>query len=149
GEIFRDDLNDTAQAKATFEDYLKHYPNSRLAPQAKQALAEMADAERTTPAKKRSARLRTPARSTSTRTKAAWAGIAPTPTSIAAPPEEKAAPERAAKPVRDRDAGTADQGAPADAVTDSSLAQPAQDVSLNQAPHRVARLTSVRHWSTP
>src|SRR5262249_16039224 len=150
GEIFRDDLNNTAQAKATFEDYLKHHPNSRLAPQPKQAVAEMADAERTTSAKKRSARLRTPARSTSTRTKAAWAGMTPTPMPTpAAPAEEKAAPEKASKPVRERDAGTADQRALADAVTDSSSAQPAQDVSLNQAPHRIARLTSVRHWSTP
>src|SRR5215468_1582641 len=55
GEIYRDDLNDNAQAKATFEDYLKHYPNSSLAPKAKQASAEMADAERTASAKKRSA----------------------------------------------------------------------------------------------
>src|SRR5215831_20064239 len=150
GEIFRDDLNDTAQAKATFEDYLKHYPNSRLAPQAKQALAEMADAERTASTKKRSARLRTPARSASTRTKAAWASFTPTPTPAPeAQAEEKAAPEKASKPVRNRDAVTADQGAAADVATDQSSAQSAQDISLNPAPHRVARLTSVRHWSTP
>src|SRR5215469_3714313 len=149
-EIFRDDLNDTVQAKTTFEDYLKHYPNSSLAPQAKQALAEMADAERTASAKKRSARLRTPARSASTKTKAAWASITPTPTPAPeAQAEEKAAPEKSSKPVRDRDAVTADQGAPADVATDQSSAQSAQDISLNPAPHRIARLTSVRHWSTP
>src|SRR5215472_9550471 len=148
GEIFRDDLNDPVQAKATFEDYLKHYPSSRLAPQAKQALAEMADLERTASAKKRSARLKTPARSASTRTKAAWASITPTP-APEAQAEEKAAPEKASKPVRDRDAVTADQGAPADVAADQSSAQPAQDISLNPAPHRIARLTSVRHWSTP
>src|SRR5215469_14164646 len=148
GEIFRDDLNDPVQAKATFEDYLKHYPSSRLAPQAKQALAEMADLERTASAKKRSARLKTPARSASTRTKAAWASITPTP-APEAQAEEKAAPEKSSKPVRDRDAVTGDQGAPADMATDQSSAQPAQDISLNPAPHRIARLTSVRHWSTP
>src|SRR5215472_4812427 len=150
GEIFRDDLNDTVQAKATFEDYLKHYPSSRLAPQAKQALVEMADLERTASAKKRSARLKTPDRSASTRTKAAWASITPTPTPAPeAQAEEKAAPEKASKPVRDRDALTADQGTPADVAADQSSAQPAQDISLNPAPHRMPRLTSVRHWSTP
>src|SRR5262249_43825987 len=56
GEIFRDDLNDAAEAKATFEDYLKHYPSSRLAPQARQALGEMADAERAAAGRKKSAR---------------------------------------------------------------------------------------------
>ena len=45
GEIYRDDLNDNVQAKATFEDYLKHYPHSRLAPQARQALVEAGNAE--------------------------------------------------------------------------------------------------------
>src|SRR5262249_48791632 len=44
-EIYRDDLNDTAQAKTTFEDYLKHYPHSSLAPKARQALAEIGNAE--------------------------------------------------------------------------------------------------------
>src|SRR5579864_7107886 len=44
GEIYRDDLGDGMQAKATFEDYLKHYPNSSLAPDARQALAGLADA---------------------------------------------------------------------------------------------------------
>src|SRR5215831_1215521 len=57
GEIFRDDLNDNAQAKVTFEDYLKHYPNSRLAPLAKKALGEIASAESASPFKKKSAQL--------------------------------------------------------------------------------------------
>ncbi|MFI5106087.1 MAG: tol-pal system YbgF family protein, partial [Terriglobales bacterium] len=44
GEIYLDDLNDREQAKATFQDYLKHYPNSTLAPKARQALAEITGA---------------------------------------------------------------------------------------------------------
>src|SRR5690348_14367910 len=44
-QIYRDDLNDQEQAKATFEDFLKHYPNSTLAPKAKPALAEIGNAE--------------------------------------------------------------------------------------------------------
>src|SRR5215469_14366633 len=45
GQIYRDDLNDLAQARATFEDFLKHYPNSRLAPDAKQQLTEIGEAQ--------------------------------------------------------------------------------------------------------
>src|SRR5215469_16926722 len=45
GQIYRDDLNDLAQAKATFEDFLKHYPNSHLAPDAKKELAEIGEAQ--------------------------------------------------------------------------------------------------------
>jgi len=41
GEIYRDDLKDPEQAKATFQDYLKHYPHSQLAPKAMQAIAEI------------------------------------------------------------------------------------------------------------
>ncbi|HYL92331.1 MAG TPA: N-acetylmuramoyl-L-alanine amidase, partial [Alphaproteobacteria bacterium] len=40
-EIYRNDLDDAEQAKAVFEDYLKHYPQSRMAPDAKKALAEL------------------------------------------------------------------------------------------------------------
>src|SRR5215471_5008621 len=44
-EIYRDDLHDNAEAKAAFEDYLKHYPQSSLAPKARQALLEIGTAE--------------------------------------------------------------------------------------------------------
>src|SRR5262249_20709846 len=90
----------------------------------------------------------TPSRSTSTRTKAAWAGITPTP--APAPPEEKSASEKASRPGRDRDSAADDRVVAATPETEqAAAAQPAQDGSLNQAPHRMARLTSVRHWSTP
>ena len=143
GEIFRDDLNDLVEAKATFEDYVKHYPNSRLAPQAKLALAEIAEAQSAASARKKSARLKTPARTA--KTKAAWASITPAPT----PPDEKAAPEKASRPVRDRDTGADDRVAAATPETEPAATQPSQDVSLNQVTHHMARLTSVRHWSTP
>src|SRR6185437_521950 len=45
GQIYRDDLNDREQAQATFQDFLKHYPHSTLAPKAKQALDEIGNAE--------------------------------------------------------------------------------------------------------
>jgi N-acetylmuramoyl-L-alanine amidase len=40
-QIYKDDLNDIAKAKETFQEYLKHYPNSQLAPDARAALKEL------------------------------------------------------------------------------------------------------------
>ncbi len=44
GQIYREDLNDNAQAKETFEEFLKHYPNADSADDARQALREIDDA---------------------------------------------------------------------------------------------------------
>jgi N-acetylmuramoyl-L-alanine amidase len=41
GEIFKDDLNDPEQARATFEDFLHRYPHNRLADDARAAMKEM------------------------------------------------------------------------------------------------------------
>jgi N-acetylmuramoyl-L-alanine amidase len=43
-QIYRDDLDDATQAKANFQEYLKHYPHSTMAAEARQTLDEM-DAE--------------------------------------------------------------------------------------------------------
>ncbi len=41
GEIYKDDLDDPEEAKATFEEFLHRYPRNRLADDAKQAIAEL------------------------------------------------------------------------------------------------------------
>ena len=41
GQIYKEDLGDDDAARETFEDFLKHYPRNSLAPEAKQALAEL------------------------------------------------------------------------------------------------------------
>ena len=41
GQIYRNDLEDNEHAKATFEEFLKRYPRSRLADDARDALREM------------------------------------------------------------------------------------------------------------
>lgn len=43
-EIYRDDLDDPVQAKASFQDFLKHYPNSNMAAKAQEAIDDI-DAE--------------------------------------------------------------------------------------------------------
>jgi N-acetylmuramoyl-L-alanine amidase len=41
GQIYKEDLGEDDAARQTFADFLKHYPRNSLAPQAKQALAEL------------------------------------------------------------------------------------------------------------
>ena len=41
GQIYRQDLDDSAQAKATFQEFLKHYPHSQQAEQARTELQEL------------------------------------------------------------------------------------------------------------
>jgi N-acetylmuramoyl-L-alanine amidase len=44
GEIYKDDLNDSEQARKTFEDFLHRYPRNRLADDARAAVKELEDA---------------------------------------------------------------------------------------------------------
>lgn len=44
GQIYLEDLGDNAKAKETFDEFLKHYPNSENADDARQALREMDEA---------------------------------------------------------------------------------------------------------
>jgi len=41
GQIYKEDLGDEAAARATFEEFLKHYPHNQLTPKAQEALAEL------------------------------------------------------------------------------------------------------------
>jgi len=41
GEIYKDDLNDGDAARATFQDFLHHYPHNRLSDGARQAIVEL------------------------------------------------------------------------------------------------------------
>jgi N-acetylmuramoyl-L-alanine amidase len=40
-EIYKDDLNDSAAARSTFQEFLHHYPHNRLADDARQAIVEI------------------------------------------------------------------------------------------------------------
>ena len=40
-QLYKEDLNDSATAKSTFEEFLQHYPKSQLADQAHKALADL------------------------------------------------------------------------------------------------------------
>src|SRR5437763_8827456 len=129
GKIYQDDLNDLPQAKSTFEDFLKKYPAHELADDAKEALADIEDAQNPNSAKKRKKEL---AREKKQK------------------PVEKA--ERAEKPEKKERA--AEKQAPADEpmptvdVTQNSA--PIAPASLSERPKGPLPLvTGVRDWSTP
>ena len=97
GEVYKDDLNDRAKAKSTFEDFLKRYPHSHLADDARAALVE--PVQRVT---------------------------------------FKSKPKTTEKAPKDPD--------------DSEDATPAsaeEDAPADTHPAKIARVTSIRHWSTP
>jgi N-acetylmuramoyl-L-alanine amidase len=164
-QIYRDDLNDQDQARATFQDFLKHYPQSKLAPKARQAIVELGNSEAGDPFRPRSAkRKRAPHRQGAEReAKAAWADVVP-----AKQPAEKTKNTEQAKnrtetkgaESREKDRKPAPEDTPAadESAADAAQASTAvQDVSAtgprpdaqSQPGNRIPRLTSIRHWSTP
>jgi N-acetylmuramoyl-L-alanine amidase len=116
GEIYRDDLDDAKQAKATFEDFVKHYPGNSRAQEAQKAIAEIDNP------------------------------------SVARSPFQAKAPRQ--RPARQKTVRVADD-APKPAVADDTPDAPAQAqqqdaavVTNDSQPHRLPRLTGIRHWST-
>lgn len=121
GKIYQDDLNDLPQAKATFEEFLKKYPGNQLADDAKEALADIADAQSPNPKKRKKEVAR------ETRQKPAEK------------PEKK---ERESASKRSDDEPTADVSVNAVPLTPVSTPPPPVKGPL-------PLVTGVRHWSTP
>ncbi len=124
GKIYQDDLNDLPQAKATFEDFLKKYPAHELAADAKDALADIADAQNPNSSKKRKKEL---AREKKQK-----------------PIEKPERKERVAEKQK-----SADEPMPTAEVTQN--AAPLAPASLTPTPAKgpLPLVTGVRHWSTP
>src|SRR6478609_1905761 len=117
GEIYRDDLDDAKQAKATFEDFVKHYPGNSRAQEARKAIAEIDNPS-----------------------------VARNPFKAKAPKRERAGRQKASRPTEE-----AAKAPVADDTPDAPAQPQHQDVaavSNDSQPHRIARLTGIRHWST-
>jgi len=174
GEIYKDDLDDPEEAKATFEQFLKKYPHNRLIPEARDAIAELNEQALHPPAVAASAK----ATKGGKRNAAAGSGIAADtvridPTLAEAekyqraaeytskfPKGESSAEIKAetqnAKPAEAKaaegkgsDAKNEDedntQMAGAEASTAPAGTEPGGDTRHGKYP----RVTMVRHWSTP
>jgi N-acetylmuramoyl-L-alanine amidase len=123
GEIYKDDLNDPAEARAAFADFLHRYPRNRLAEDARAAVQEI-DAEATNKehlAQKAAHKQRASGgRSVSDSPASAAGNVAPD----------------AVAPV---------SANPDDAAESGFAAATASDARRDALP----RITGVRHWSTP
>ena len=121
GRIYRDDLNDRDQAKATFQEFVKRYKASPRADEARAALKELDNPAEKAPQKKTAKEKSTAPPRTPTPPTAAT----PTENSRAAAPEPREAADHSSTPK----AGVAPMPAP------KSGALPL--------------VTGIRHWSTP
>ena len=116
GEIYRDDLDDAKQAKATFEDFVKHYPGNSHAQEARKAIAEIDN-----------------------------------PSAAKSPFQAKAPRQRPTRQKPSRAVEDASKAPVADDMPDAPAQPQQQDtavVSNDSQPHRLPRLTGIRHWST-
>ena len=105
GEIYRDDLDDAAKARATFQEFLKRYPHSHLADEARAALEE---------------------------------------------PVQRAALTSKSEPQSGRERTSAKTVADDSSAEDSgSDGKPATAEDAKEHEGTLARVTGIRHWSTP
>ena len=118
GEIYRDDLDDSKQAKATFEDFVKHYPGNSRAQEARKAIAEIDNPSAAhSPFSAKATRRDRPAR----------------PKTLHA-----AATDDSPKSADDETAAAPAQARQQDVAAASTDGQP----------HHLPKLTGIRHWST-
>ena len=129
GEIYKDDLNDPEQARATFEEFLHRYPQNRLAEDAQRSIADLnreADREKKAEARKQ---------------KKAGKEIAD---------KTKSAENAAGKDLHLGVGSKAGFQTEPKTGPDSELKTEATgQESANPNSVRTARVTGIRHWSTP
>ena len=129
GEIYKDDLNDPEQARDTFQEFLHRYPQNRLAEDAQRSIADLdreADREKKAEARKQ---------------KKSGKEIAD---------KSKSADNSAGKDVNLGVGSKADFKTELKAEPDSERKTEATAQESSNAPSvRTARVTGIRHWSTP
>jgi N-acetylmuramoyl-L-alanine amidase len=137
GEIYKDDLNDPEQARATFAEFLKRYPHNRLAEDAQQAIAELdqeAGAEKK--AEKKSGK------------------------EVASSKNGSARDSKGDDRKNNNNDNHKNEDRTSDAGADGSARNPAADdapgpgdaaaaQSSEPRSKRLPRVTAIRHWSTP
>ncbi len=119
GEIYKDDLNDSDQAREVFQEFLHRYPQNRLVEDAQQAVAEI---DREAAAEKRAEARKKPGKEIAEKSKTA-----------------KDSPAKAAD---------AQEDAKADAQSESKADTAGKETPEARA-GRLPRVTGIRHWSTP
>jgi N-acetylmuramoyl-L-alanine amidase len=160
GEIYKDDLNNSEQARVTFKEFQHRYPHNRLAEDAQQAITEI---DHEAQVEKQAGTAKTEiAKNSAPKVDSAKGGIAKADTAKTEATKTDSAKISAAKTDLAADKKNA-LGNDADAVADSvqySDSQRAdatggnasgQESSAASTQHasRLPRVTGIRHWSTP
>jgi N-acetylmuramoyl-L-alanine amidase len=120
GEIYKDDLDDPDEARATFEEFLKRYPHSRLAEDAEHAVAELKQAS-----VEKKAQAEKDAQSEKKAEARAGGGIGEK-------PKTARASAASTPPAEDK-------------ATDGQSARAEEEPHSGHLP----RVTAIRHWSNP
>ncbi len=127
GEIYKDDLNDAEQARSAFEEFLHRYPQQRQAEDAKREIAALdRDAERGKKAETQKQKQKKPGKE------------------VAAAKSKNA--ERSAGDAADSEDDSTAEAKPAEAKSGENKSEVAAAEANGE---RAARVTSIRHWSTP
>jgi N-acetylmuramoyl-L-alanine amidase len=136
GQIYRDDLNDKEQARATWEEFLKRYPKSEQVKDARAALKDL-DEDKSAGKRVPTTEIRVPSAKASAKK--------PGETS---PKSEKAESKPDEKPVETK---TAKNSEPVEAKpgknTDAAEDEAASKADVPSGPPIL--VTGIRHWSTP
>jgi N-acetylmuramoyl-L-alanine amidase len=125
GEIYHEDLDDPQKAKDSFEEFLRRYPNHRLADDARTELHKIQEQDAVAAGNK-------------------------SPFLPKATPKSARRSNKEEKPDRSE---SADNKAPADKDQDSDKAEEHESTAKGEAQaartNKLPLVTSVRHWSTP
>ena len=136
GEIYKDDLDNAQQARATFEEF-RRYPHHRLAADAQQAIADLKHPE--------------------SENKDTAAKLGKNNRKANAPKDNENADEEVASANRDpqvatgNDSSAVDQKAAKQAFVaeGGTHAAHSQEAAVDATPAKLPRVTRIRHWSTP
>jgi N-acetylmuramoyl-L-alanine amidase len=130
GEIYKDDLNDSAAARTTFQEFLRRYPHNRLAGNARHAIVELnalqmnreAQAEKTAEARRAAEKKQS----------------------------KNVDPNKNVGVAGDDHASRAQSSSPAQSSSgQSSSGQSGKDEASEARSGELPRVTGIRHWSTP
>ncbi len=139
GEIYKDDLGNADEARATFQEFLHRYPHNRLSADAEQAIADLKHPE-------------TPARNAN-----AKAGKNSNGQRKNKDDDDKTAEEQSADGSGKQTTGLAKDDSAVDqkAAKESFAAEAAsgatrsEEAAVDATPAKSPRVTRIRHWSTP
>jgi N-acetylmuramoyl-L-alanine amidase len=130
GEIYKDDLGEPEQARASFQDFLHRYPHNRLVDDARQAIAELDHEAQAAKKSDRANATKAEKKDSAARSASAAAG-----SKVESSASTKAAEEGSASA----------QSSGEQALSLQSPERPAAERQAASYP----RVTGIRHWSTP